>query len=88
MREELHQPLMVEIIEEAFDIGLEYIIHLSPLYCFVNELYDIMCTSSGSKSEGIAHKARFIDFIEYFCHYGLNKLIFIDRYAQRPELSV
>ena len=50
MLEKLHQPLLVEIVEETFDVGVEDVVHFALHYRLVDEPHDVMSTALRAKS--------------------------------------
>ena len=88
MLKEFHQPFMVHIIKESFDITIQYIVDSPAHECLIDIAYCVMCTSSWSEPIRAVQKSRFIYFIQYICHDSLHQSVFIGWYSKWSHLPI
>ena len=75
MPEELQQPLVTNVVEEAFNIGIEYPVHAFLLQPRIKRIESLMRVTSWPKPIRETPKVRLIDFIEHGHNGLLNNLV-------------
>jgi len=75
MPEELQQPLVTDVVEEALDIGIEHPVHALLLQPRIERIERLMRVTSWPKPIRKAPEVRLIDFIEHGHHGLLNNLV-------------
>src|SRR5512132_3309442 len=88
MSNELQQPFMTDVVEEAFDVRIEYPVHSLSLQTHIERVKRLMRVASRPEPVREAFEVRLINLIKDG-HYGLlNNLVLQRRDAQRALLPV
>ena len=88
MFQKLHEPVMVNIVKEAFDVRFENIVHLPAHYRLVDISDYLMGVAVFPKSVGAVKESRLVYIVQYVCHDSLYQLILIAWQSQRTLLAV
>ena len=75
MPDELQQPLVTDVVEEALNIGIEYPVHTFLLQPRIQRIERLVRVSPRPKPIRKATKVRLIDFIEHGHHSLLNNFV-------------
>jgi hypothetical protein len=88
MLQKLHQPVMIHIVKEAFNVSLQDVIDIPIHNRLINESDHIVAASTRSKSIGARQKSTLIDFAQYICHHALYESILISWYTKGTQLAI
>src|ERR1700678_3510526 len=84
MLDELHHPLVTQVVEESANIRIEYPVHSLPLDAYVQRIQRLMRAASRTESIRKAPKVHLVDLVENGHHRLLDDLIFQRGDAQWP----
>ena len=82
MADELQQPLMTDMVEEALDVGIEYPVHTLLLQPRIQRIERLVRVTSRPEPVRETSEVRLINFIEHGHHGLLNNLVLQGRDAQ------
>ena len=88
MSDELHHPLVTDVVEEALDVGIEYPVHALLLQPRIERIERLVRVASRPEPIREAPEVRLINLIEHGHHGLLNNLVLQRRDAQRSLPSV
>ena len=75
MLDELDQPFVGKIVEEATNVGIEYPVHLLPHNSDPQRIQGLVLTAPGPESIGEPQKVLFVNLVEDRHHRSLDQLI-------------
>ena len=78
-----HHPLVADVVEEPFDVGVQYPVHRPMLNADHQRVQGVVLAPSGSKPVGEADEVRLVDRIEHLDHRALDDLVLEPRDAER-----
>lgn len=84
----LNQPLLIEIVEQSFDVCFKHIVHVLCHNRLANEPHDVMITTFRPKPKGAVEEMWLVDFVQHTCHDVLNQLAFVCGNTQRPLFAL
>src|SRR5215472_11858810 len=82
MLHELNQPALIEVVEKAADIGVQYVVHLFLQERIRQRIQRIMLAAPRAKTIREAEKILFVNLVEDGSHGVLDDLIFQRRNSQ------
>jgi hypothetical protein len=82
--DESHQPLVVDVIEEAADIGVQYPVHRQVLDTRRERVQRIVLSPSGPEPVREAEEVSLVDGVQNLHQRALDDLVFQRRDAQWP----
>jgi hypothetical protein len=82
--EKLHQPSVIESVEEASDVGIEHPVHLSPVDSGGQGIQSKMRTSPRSEAVGKAEEVDLVDRTQDLNDGALGDLVFQRGNSERP----
>ncbi|MBV8831433.1 MAG: recombinase family protein [Acidobacteriaceae bacterium] len=88
MADELQQPLVTDVVEEALDVGIEYPVHALLLQPRIQRIERIVRVTSRPEPVRETSEVRLINFIEHGHHGLLNNLVLQRRNPQRTLPSI
>ena len=65
MSQKFHQPFLVHIVKESFDIGLDNMVNRFLFNCHAQRLECIMTASVWTKSVRVSYKILLVDRLQY-----------------------
>ncbi len=83
-----HQVLFFNVIEKAFQVHVEYPVHLLPSDRHIQRVQRPMWAASGPEPVGESPKVFLVDLVEDRDHRALDNLVFQRRDSQRPWFAV
>src|ERR1700693_1349432 len=84
MLDELHHPLVAQMIKESTNVRIEYPVHSLPFDAHVQRIKCLMRTASRAKPIRKAPKVHLVYLVENGDHRLLDNLVLQRRDAQRP----
>ena len=89
MLDELDQPFVGKIVEEATNVGIEYPVHLLPHNSDPQRIQGLVLTAPGPESIGEPQKVLFVNLVEDRHHRSLDQLILqgCDAQGTLPPIS-
>src|SRR5215467_8973218 len=90
MLDELHGPLVAQVVEEATDVGIEHPVHPFPLDAHRQRVQRLMRAATGTEPVRKALEVDLVDLVEYRHHGLLNDFVLQRCDAQRtlPPVSL
>ena len=88
LSEKLNQPLLIEIVEESFDVCLEHVVYVLCPNRLVNEPNDIVSATPWPEPKGTVKESWLVDFVQHIRHDVLNQFVFVRGNTQRPLLAI
>src|SRR6266571_2591695 len=82
--EELHQPFVVDGVEEATNVQVEHPVHLLRQQPRVERVQCVVLAAAWPKPVREAEKVGFVDGIQHLDRRALDQLVFQRRYSERP----
>src|SRR3954464_6899336 len=88
MLQELHQPLVADVVKEAANVRIDNPAHLASLDSHVQSVQSPVLASSGTKTVTEPKEILFIDAFQNRACRLLDKLVFHGGDSQRTQLAV
>ena len=79
---------MADVVEEPFDVGVQYPVHRLALDAHRERVQRIVLSPSGPEPVGEAEEVRLVDRIENLYHRALDNLVLQRRNAERALPAV
>ncbi len=83
MLDELYRPLVIQVLEEAHNVGIEYPVHFLSLDAHRQSVERLMRAATGTEPVREAHEVDLVNLIEDRHHGLLDYLVLYSRDAQR-----
>jgi hypothetical protein len=88
MFDELHQPCVVDRVEESTDVGVEHPVHAFPMESGRERVQRTMLAASGAKPIREPDEILLVDRVQHLDDRSLDDLVFQRRHSDRPLSAI